>query len=178
MNPLPLTLIVVLGVPELGDSVKVTTDTFVEARLVLGWAGHSAVTKYGPVEVPAGIVIACWKSPLDPLAATSTVPFADTSTTVFPAESVHWVKPLPLMVTCPPAWTICAEGVSAGLAATAGATARAGHAERTTATRAADRAASPLLSWLRDSIAITAGKGTILTRRTASAAQIHGTPGS
>jgi hypothetical protein len=48
-------------------------------------------------------VIACWKAPFDPLAVASGVPFADSSTVVLPAESVHRTKPLPVMVTVPPA---------------------------------------------------------------------------
>ena len=109
-NPLPVTLIVMPGVAETGDSASVTTDTFVEARLIPGWAEHWAVTRYGPAEVAVGTVIPCWK--FAPLAVASRVPLADRPTVVLPAGSVHWVKPLPEMVTGLPAWTSCAEGVS------------------------------------------------------------------
>jgi hypothetical protein len=36
VNPPPVTLIVVPGVPELGDSARVTTSTLVEARSLPG----------------------------------------------------------------------------------------------------------------------------------------------
>ena len=42
--PPPVTLTVVPGVPEPGDSTRVTTDTLVEARSLPGWAEHRAVT--------------------------------------------------------------------------------------------------------------------------------------
>jgi hypothetical protein len=63
--------------------------------------------------VAGGTVITCWKSPFDPLAVANGVPFAERATVVLPAVSVHWVKPLPVMVTGSPAWILGTEGVSA-----------------------------------------------------------------
>jgi len=121
--------------------------------------------------VVGGTVITWWKSPFNPLTVTCDDPFADSSTVVLPPEVVHGAKPLPVMVTVVPAWTICEEGVSVG----GDVAARAGDAERPTVTSAADRAAGQPLRPLSRSITITAANDHTYTEH-ASAAQIQGIP--